>query len=118
MKAPVLRRVGAPLEIEDIQISQPGAREVLVRTAARCPTRCPWCSVTAARNVVEAVFRVAAPHFPIGDPSAGGRGVTNERTRHLGALRRWHNPPGDVEPVRPGPSFVGLTPTRAATPQR
>jgi S-(hydroxymethyl)glutathione dehydrogenase/alcohol dehydrogenase len=34
MKAAVLRRVGAPLGIEDIQISQPGAREVLVRTAA------------------------------------------------------------------------------------
>jgi S-(hydroxymethyl)glutathione dehydrogenase/alcohol dehydrogenase len=34
MKAAVLREVNAPLEIEDIQHSKPGPREVLVRTAA------------------------------------------------------------------------------------
>ncbi|HIG44538.1 MAG: Zn-dependent alcohol dehydrogenase [bacterium] len=34
MKAAVFREVGQPLEIEDIQISKPGPREVLVRTAA------------------------------------------------------------------------------------
>ena len=34
MKAAVLREVGAPLEIEDVDISKPGPREVLVRTAA------------------------------------------------------------------------------------
>ena len=34
MKAAVFREVGKPLEIEDISISKPGPREVLVRTAA------------------------------------------------------------------------------------
>jgi len=34
MKAAVLREVGAPLTIEDISISKPGPREVLIRTAA------------------------------------------------------------------------------------
>ncbi|MBL4680415.1 MAG: Zn-dependent alcohol dehydrogenase [Pseudomonadales bacterium] len=34
MKAAVFREVGQPLTIEDIQISKPGPREVLVRTAA------------------------------------------------------------------------------------
>lgn len=34
MKAAVLRSVGAPLEVEEVQIDEPGPREVLVRTAA------------------------------------------------------------------------------------
>ncbi len=34
MKAAVLREVNKPLEIEDIQISQPGPHEVLIRTVA------------------------------------------------------------------------------------
>ena len=34
MKAAVFREVGKPLEIEEVQISKPGPREVLVRTAA------------------------------------------------------------------------------------
>ncbi len=34
MKAAVLREVGQPLAIEDVNISKPGPREVLVRTAA------------------------------------------------------------------------------------
>ena len=34
MKAAVLREVGKPLQIEDIRISKPGPREVLIRTAA------------------------------------------------------------------------------------
>lgn len=33
MKAAVLREVNAPMEIEDVQISKPGPREVLIRTA-------------------------------------------------------------------------------------
>ena len=34
MKAAVLREVGKPLEIEDIQVSNPGPREVLIKTVA------------------------------------------------------------------------------------
>ena len=34
MKAAVLRAVGQPLQIEDVQIGLPGPREVLIRTAA------------------------------------------------------------------------------------
>lgn len=34
MKAAVLREVGKPLEIEDVEINKPGPHEVLVRTAA------------------------------------------------------------------------------------
>ncbi len=34
MKAAVLREVGKPLEIEDVQIDKPGPHEVLIRTAA------------------------------------------------------------------------------------
>lgn len=34
MKAAILREVGKPLQIEDVQISKPGPREVLIRTAA------------------------------------------------------------------------------------
>ena len=34
MKAAVLRGVGTPLEIEDVEISKPASREVLIRTAA------------------------------------------------------------------------------------
>ena len=34
MKAAVLRQVGTPLQIEDVQISKPGPHEVLIRTAA------------------------------------------------------------------------------------
>ena len=34
MKAAVFREVGKPLEIEDVQVSKPGPREVLVRTVA------------------------------------------------------------------------------------
>ena len=32
MKAAVLREVGGPLEIEDVQVDRPGPREVLIRT--------------------------------------------------------------------------------------
>ncbi|MBV9995917.1 MAG: Zn-dependent alcohol dehydrogenase [Caulobacteraceae bacterium] len=34
MKAAVLREVGKPLQIEDVQIGKPGPREVLIRTSA------------------------------------------------------------------------------------
>ena len=34
MKAAVLREVGKPLVIEDVQVSKPQSREVLIRTAA------------------------------------------------------------------------------------
>ena len=34
MKAAVFREVGSPLEVEDVAISKPGPREVLIRTAA------------------------------------------------------------------------------------
>lgn len=34
MKAAVLREIGKPLEIEDVQISKPGPHEVLIRTVA------------------------------------------------------------------------------------
>ncbi len=34
MKAAVLRQVGTPLQIEDVEISKPGPHEVLIRTAA------------------------------------------------------------------------------------
>src|SRR6202008_4104966 len=34
MKAAVLREVGRPLQIEDVQIDKPGPREVLIRTVA------------------------------------------------------------------------------------
>jgi S-(hydroxymethyl)glutathione dehydrogenase/alcohol dehydrogenase len=34
MKAAVLRTVGKPLEIEEVEIGKPGPREVLLRTAA------------------------------------------------------------------------------------
>ena len=34
MKAAVLRQVGQPLQIEDVQINKPGPHEVLIRTAA------------------------------------------------------------------------------------
>jgi S-(hydroxymethyl)glutathione dehydrogenase/alcohol dehydrogenase len=34
MKAAMLREVGKPLQIEDVQISKPGPREVLIRTSA------------------------------------------------------------------------------------
>src|SRR5690606_18414782 len=34
MKAAVLREVGTPLQIEDVQIDKPGPREVLIRTVA------------------------------------------------------------------------------------
>jgi S-(hydroxymethyl)glutathione dehydrogenase/alcohol dehydrogenase len=34
MKAAVFREVGKPLEIENVEIDKPAAREVLIRTAA------------------------------------------------------------------------------------
>ncbi len=34
MKAAVLRKVGTPLQVEDVQINKPGPHEVLIRTAA------------------------------------------------------------------------------------
>ncbi len=34
MKAAVFREIGQPLEVEEVAISKPGAREVLIRTAA------------------------------------------------------------------------------------
>ena len=34
MKAAVLREVGKPLQIEDVQINKPGPHEVLIRTVA------------------------------------------------------------------------------------
>ena len=34
MKAAVLRQVGTPLQVEDVQINKPGPHEVLIRTAA------------------------------------------------------------------------------------
>ena len=34
MKAAVLREVGKPLQIEDVQIDKPGPHEVLIRTVA------------------------------------------------------------------------------------
>ena len=34
MKAAVFREVGQPLTVEDVSISKPGPREVLIRTAA------------------------------------------------------------------------------------
>ena len=34
MKAAVLREAGKPLTIEEVRVSKPGPREVLIRTAA------------------------------------------------------------------------------------
>ena len=34
MKAAVFREVNKPMEIEDVNVSKPGPREVLIRTAA------------------------------------------------------------------------------------
>ena len=34
MKAAVLREVGQPLSIEEVEVRKPGPREVLIRTAA------------------------------------------------------------------------------------
>ena len=34
MKAAILREIGKPLQIEDVQIDRPGPREVLIRTGA------------------------------------------------------------------------------------
>ena len=34
MKAAVLRDIGSPLTIEDVQVAKPGPHEVLVRTVA------------------------------------------------------------------------------------
>ncbi|MFT6039278.1 MAG: S-(hydroxymethyl)glutathione dehydrogenase/alcohol dehydrogenase, partial [Candidatus Azotimanducaceae bacterium] len=34
MKAAIFREIGQPLEIEQISISKPGPREVLIRTSA------------------------------------------------------------------------------------
>ena len=71
MKAAILRSVGSPLSIEDVAISKPGPREVLIRTAATgvChsdlhfyegsyPTRLPTILGHESAGVVEAVFFV------------------------------------------------------------
>ena len=68
MKAAVLREVGQPLQIEDVQIDRPGPREVLIRTVAAgvChsdlhfaegafPTPLPTVLGHEAAGVVEAV---------------------------------------------------------------
>ncbi|PDH68629.1 MAG: alcohol dehydrogenase [Sphingomonadaceae bacterium MED-G03] len=68
MKAAILRSVGSPLSIEDVAISKPGPREVLIRTAATgvChsdlhfyegsyPTRLPTILGHESAGVVEAV---------------------------------------------------------------
>ena len=68
MKAAILREVGKPLEIEEVEISKPGPREVLIRTAAAgvChsdlhfieglyPTRMPIVMGHASAGVVEQV---------------------------------------------------------------
>tara|TARA_B100002003_G_scaffold248052_1_gene280981 strand:+ start:57040 stop:58125 length:1086 start_codon:yes stop_codon:yes gene_type:complete len=68
MKAAVLREVGQPLEIEEVSVSKPGPREVLVRTAAAgvChsdlhfieglyPTAMPIVMGHEAAGIVEAV---------------------------------------------------------------
>jgi len=68
VKAAILRSVGSPLSIEDVAISKPGPREVLIRTAATgvChsdlhfyegsyPTRLPTILGHESAGVVEAV---------------------------------------------------------------
>ena len=44
MKAAVFREVNVPMEIEDIQVSKPGPREVLIRTGAAgiCQATCTF----------------------------------------------------------------------------
>lgn len=68
VKAAILRAVGSPLSIEDVTISRPGPREVLIRTAAtgvchsdlhfyegHYPTRLPTILGHESAGVVEAV---------------------------------------------------------------
>ncbi|MFV3075590.1 alcohol dehydrogenase catalytic domain-containing protein [Niveispirillum fermenti] len=68
MKAAILRAVGSPLSIEDVAISKPGPREVLIRTVAtgvchsdlhfyegHYPTRLPTILGHESAGVVEAV---------------------------------------------------------------
>ena len=73
MKAAVLREVGQPLAIEDVEISKPGPREVLIRTAAagvchsdlhfiegHYPTRMPIVLGHESAGIVEQGRRIAA----------------------------------------------------------
>ncbi|MEE9282020.1 MAG: Zn-dependent alcohol dehydrogenase [Myxococcota bacterium] len=63
MRAAVLREVGKPLEIEDIQISQPKGREVVIRTAAAGVCH-------SDLHFVEGSFRAPLP-LVLGHESAG-----------------------------------------------
>ena len=74
MKAAVMRANNAPLEIEDIQIDDPGPREVLVKTSASGICH-------SDLHVIEGNLPVPPPcvlgHEPAGIVEAVGEGVTD-----------------------------------------
>ncbi len=63
MKAAVFREVGKPLEVEEIEISKPGPREVLIRTAAAGVCH-------SDLHFVEGLYPAATP-MVLGHESAG-----------------------------------------------
>ena len=73
MKAAVLREVNRPLEIEEVQIDQPGPREVLVRTRATGVCH-------SDLHFVEGKYRISMPailgHEAAGTVEAVGQQVT------------------------------------------
>jgi S-(hydroxymethyl)glutathione dehydrogenase/alcohol dehydrogenase len=74
MKAAVLRKLHAPLELEDIEISRPGPREVLVRTAA---TGVCHSDLHVIDGAIPALAPTVLGHEPAGVVEAVGDQVTH-----------------------------------------
>lgn len=75
MKAAVLREVGGPLRIEDVQITKPGPREVLIRTVATGVCH-------SDLHFVEGAFKTPMP-VVLGHESAGLVEAVGEDVRSL-----------------------------------
>jgi len=74
MKAAVLRELHAPLEVEEIEISRPGPREVLVRTAA---TGVCHSDLHVIDGAIPALQPTVLGHEPAGVVEAVGDQVTH-----------------------------------------
>lgn len=73
MKAAVLREVGKPMEIEEIQISRPGPREVLIKTASAgvCHS-----DLHFIQGIYPTVFPIVMGHESAGVVEQVGKDVT------------------------------------------
>ena len=94
MKAAVLREVDRPLEVEEVQLDDPGPREVLIRTGATGVCH-------SDLHFIEGKYSIVMPAV-LGHEAAGTVEAVGSQVTYLAARRyRYHLPIGLLWPLWP-----------------